>query len=145
MKRLFRKKDASATAEPRQTELKRRRTSLVQDGLLILIVASLLVFNAAARGINLLMALSAFFIGFLVIDYFWGKRILRHLRVSRKLPDYVYAGEPFYVEIELDASKRRSASWAIVVEDSWAQEESEYDAPRDLKKNAPDAEIVMEE
>ncbi|MBP5622807.1 MAG: hypothetical protein J6X44_12415, partial [Thermoguttaceae bacterium] len=94
MKRLFGKKDASATAEPRQTELKRRRTSLVQDGLLILIVASLLVFNAAARGINLLMALSAFFIGFLVIDYFWGKRILRNLRVSRKLPDYVYAGEP---------------------------------------------------
>ncbi|MBQ9812924.1 MAG: DUF58 domain-containing protein [Thermoguttaceae bacterium] len=138
MKRLFRKKAASAIAEPRQIEPKRRRTLLVQDGLLILIVASLLVFNAAARGINLLMALSAFFIGFLAIDYFWGKRILRNLRVSRKLPDAAYAGEPFYVEIELDASKRRSASWAIVVEDSWLQEEPEYDAPRDLKKNAPD-------
>ena len=134
MKRLFRKKQTVSSA-PRRADVKRRRTQLVQDGLLILIVASLLVFNAVARGVNLLMALSAFFFGFLAIDYFWGKRILRNLRVSRKLPDTVYAGEPFYVEIELDASKRRSASWAIVVEDLWAPEEAEYDLPRELKKN----------
>ncbi len=134
MKPLFRKSVDSSTDASQRVELKRRRTLLVQDGLLVLIVASLLVFNAAARGINLLMVLSAFFIGFLVIDFFWGKRILRNLRASRKLPEFVYAGEPFYVEIELDASKRHSSAWAIVVEDCWAREEPEYDAPLELKK-----------
>lgn len=136
MKRLallefFKKKRGVAN---NKTELKRRRTTIVQDGILVLSVASLLVFNAAARGVNLLMALGAFFVGFLAVDYFWGKRTLRNLDVVRKLPESVYAGEPFYVEIKLDATKRVSSSWAVVVEDVWEHEDPAFDAPRELKK-----------
>lgn len=133
-----RKNDGSV----KKTEQKRRRTQLVQDGLAIVSVGALLVLNAVARGINLLMALGAFFVGFLAIDYFWGKRILRNLKVTRKLPDSICVGEPFYVEIELDATKRKSSAWAVVAEDQWSQEESVYDAPRILKKNV---EIESEE
>lgn len=131
--KLFKKRNR---VDVKDSEIKRRRTLLVHDGLLATIAAALLVFNAAARGVNLLMALGAFFIGFLAVDFLWGRRILRNLRVTRKLPETVYAGEPFYVEIELDATKRNSSSWAIVVEDSWCAEDDLYDAPRDLKKQA---------
>ncbi len=126
----------SLTRARKEKKPKRSRTLLMQDGLAILVIGALLVFNAAARGINLLLALGAFFVGFLAIDYLWGKTMLERLRVTRKLPGSAYVGEPFYVEIEVDASKRKSSAWAIVVEDTWAEEEEAYDAPRELKKNA---------
>ncbi|MBQ9874346.1 MAG: DUF58 domain-containing protein [Thermoguttaceae bacterium] len=129
--RLLRRRDSSSN-EPR-----RARVQMAQDGLLALVVAGLMTFSAMARGINLLMALGAFFVGFLAIDYLWGKRNLRELKVSRKLPDAVYAGEPFYVEIELDASEKRSSARSLVVEDAWEPESSEYELPKELKKVAP--------
>ncbi|MBQ2038146.1 MAG: DUF58 domain-containing protein [Thermoguttaceae bacterium] len=147
MKRLFqkvfsRKKNAHDAPNPpvekekTSRAVKGTRTTVVEDGLLILAVAALLVFSSAARGINLLMALGAFFVGFVAIDYFWGKRSLRKLRVRRNAPDSAYVGEPFYVEIEIDATERKSSSWAVVVEDEWEDEDPLYNAPKDLKKQA---------
>ena len=117
--------------KPRRDKTK---TVLVQDGLAILAAAGLLIFSAAARGVNLLLALGAFFIGFLIVDYFWGARTLKKLVVKRKLPDAIYAGEPFYVEIELDGTGRRSPAWAIVVEDEWEEEDPRFRAPERLVK-----------
>jgi len=100
-------------------QTRRRRTALVQDGLAILCVAAMLIFNATARGINLLLGLGTLIVGGVFVGRLVGVRSLRGLRASRKTPDAVYVGEPFYVEIELDATSRRRSSWAIVVEDCW--------------------------
>ena len=110
------------------------KTVLVQDGVAILAAAGLLIFSAAARGVNLLLALGAFFLGFLIVDYFWGALSLKKLVVKRKLPDVIYAGEPFYVEIELDGTGRRSPAWSIVVEDEWEEESPWFDVPEELSK-----------
>ena len=125
--------DASSgdKSKPRKEKAK---TVLVQDGVAILATAGLLIFSAAARGVNLLLALGAFFLGFLIVDYFWGARSLKKLVVKRKLPDVIYAGEPFYVEIELDGAGRRSPAWSIVVEDEWEEEDSWFDVPEELVK-----------
>ncbi|MBQ7815460.1 MAG: hypothetical protein IJ387_13335, partial [Thermoguttaceae bacterium] len=88
---------------------KRRRTVLFQDGLGALSVAAFLFLGATIREVNLLMALGSFFAGFAVLDYWQGRRSLRRLRVVRKTPDAVFAGEPFEVEIEIDATGRRSS------------------------------------
>ncbi|MBR4103782.1 MAG: hypothetical protein IKK39_06940, partial [Thermoguttaceae bacterium] len=90
---------------------KRRRTVLFQDGLGALSVAAFLFLGATIREVNLLMALGAFFVGFAVLDYWQGRRSLRRLRVFRKTPDAIFAGEPFEVEIEIDATRRRSSAW----------------------------------
>ncbi|MCF0233428.1 MAG: DUF58 domain-containing protein, partial [Thermoguttaceae bacterium] len=78
---------------------------------------------------NLLMALGVFFGGYAVVDYFWGKRILRRLTISRKAPDAVFAGETFAVEIEVKNRSKR-AVWAVAVEDVW---EPESKTPKFLK------------
>lgn len=104
---------------------KRRRTVLFQDGLGALSVAAFLFLGATIREVNLLMALGSFFAGFAVLDYWLGRRSLRRLRVARKAPDAVFAGEPFDVEIEIDATRRRSSVWGIVVEDEWTRQESD--------------------
>lgn len=104
---------------------KRRRTVLFQDGLGALSVAAFLFLGATIREVNLLMALGSFFAGFAVLDYWQGRRSLRRLRVVRKTPDAVFAGEPFEVEIEIDATGRRSSAWGIVVEDEWTRRESD--------------------
>ncbi len=106
---------------------KRRRTVLFQDGLGALSVAAFLFLGATIREVNLLMALGSFFAGFAVLDYWQGRRSLRRLRVVRKTPDAVFAGEPFEVEIEIDATRRRSSAWGIVVEDEWTRQESDRD------------------
>ncbi|MBQ9127705.1 MAG: DUF58 domain-containing protein, partial [Thermoguttaceae bacterium] len=104
---------------------KRRRTVLFQDGLGALSVAAFLFLGATVREVNLLMALGAFFAGFAVLDYWQGRRSLRRLRVVRKTPDAIFAGEPFEVEIEIDATRRRSSAWGVVVEDEWTRREGE--------------------
>ena len=104
---------------------KRRRTVLFQDGLGALSVAAFLFLGATIREVNLLMALGAIFAGFAVLDYWQGRRSLRRLRVVRKTPDSIFAGEPFDVEIEIDATRRRSSAWGIVVEDEWTRQEGD--------------------
>ncbi|MBR2005895.1 MAG: DUF58 domain-containing protein [Thermoguttaceae bacterium] len=104
---------------------KRRRTVLFQDGLGALSVAAFLFLGATIREVNLLMALGAFFAGFAVLDYWQGRRSLRRLRVFRKTPDAIFAGEPFEVEIEIDATRRRSSAWGVVVEDEWTRQEGD--------------------
>ncbi|MBQ7814221.1 MAG: DUF58 domain-containing protein, partial [Thermoguttaceae bacterium] len=104
---------------------KRRRTVLFQDGLGALSVAAFLFLGATVREVNLLMALGAFFAGFAVLDYWQGRRSLRRLRVVRKTPDAIFAGEPFEVEIEIDATRRRSSAWGVGVEDEWPRREGE--------------------
>ncbi len=104
---------------------KRRRTVLFQDGLGALSVAAFLFLGATIREVNLLMALGAVFAGFAVLDYWQGRRSLRRLRVARRLPDAIFAGEPFDVEIEIDATRRRSTAWGIVVEDEWTRQEGD--------------------
>lgn len=104
---------------------KRRRTVLFQDGLGALSVAAFLFLGATIREVNLLMALGSFFAGFAVLDYWQGRRSLRRLRVARRLPDVIFAGKPFDVEIEIDATERRSSAWGIVVEDEWARQEGD--------------------
>ncbi len=106
---------------------KRRRTVLFQDGLGALSVAAFLFLGATIREVNLLMALGAFFAGFAVLDYWQGRRSLRRLRVFRKTPDAIFAGEPFEVEIEIDATRRRSSAWGVVVEDEWTRQEGDRD------------------
>lgn len=104
---------------------KRRRTVLFQDGLGALSVAAFLFLGATIREVNLLMALGSFFAGFAVLDYWQGRRSLRRLRVERRLPDAIFAGKPFDVEIVIDATRRRSSAWGIVVEDEWTRQEDE--------------------
>lgn len=115
---------------------KRRRTVLFQDGLGALSVAAFLFLGATVREVNLLMALGAFFAGFAVLDYWQGRRSLRRLRVFRKTPDAIFAGEPFEVEIEIDATRRRSSAWGVVVEDEWTRQEGKREpaeAPKSEK------------
>ena len=118
------------------------KTVLFQDGVALIAVGGLLVFSAAARGVNLLLALGAMFVGFLWVDYRVGERTLRNLKARRKLPESIYVDEPFYVEIEVDATERRSSAWSIVVEDQWSPEDTAFDAPEALKETRADAEFA---
>ncbi|MDO5309263.1 MAG: DUF58 domain-containing protein [Planctomycetia bacterium] len=111
----------------------RVKPKLVQDGLIVMAVGLLLLFNAAARGVNLLLALGAMFLGYLFFDRILGVFSISNLRVSRRLPDSIYANEPFYVEIEADGSESRSPSWCIVVEDVWEEELPIFKAPELLQ------------
>lgn len=119
----------------RKKKAKRRRTALFQDGVGALSVAAFLFLGATIREVNLLMALGASFAGFAALDYWGGRRTLRRLRVARILPDAIFAGEPFDVEIEIDASERRSSAWGLVVEDAWTAQKTLLKSTLSLKSS----------
>lgn len=131
--RIFRlKKRANLSA----SKLEVVKTTFFQDSIPMLVAALLMILSAALRGVNLLLAFSSFMVGFLLLDYFSGPRNLRKLVAKRRLPSSIYAGEPFYVEIELDSKERRVPSWGVVVQDEWEEEDPRFQAPLEAKENA---------
>lgn len=126
----------SAADNQAEKRAKNRRTRLIQDGFGAFFIALFLFFGATAREVNLLLALGALVGGFVALDYFWGRRTLRRLRVSRKISDAVYAGERFDVSIEICNESKRAASWAVAVEDRWAPESPEFFAPESVRNAA---------
>ncbi|MGN0931215.1 MAG: DUF58 domain-containing protein [Thermoguttaceae bacterium] len=131
--RIFRlKKRANLSA----SKLEVVKTTFFQDSIPMLVAAILMILSAALRGVNLLLAFSSFMVGFLLLDYFSGPRNLRKLVAKRRLPSSIYAGEPFYVEIELDSKERRVPSWGVVVQDEWEEEDPRFQDPHEAKERA---------
>ena len=133
LSRFFRRKKRANFSVPKTEVVK---TTFFQDAIPVLVAAVLMILSAALRGVNLLLAFSSFMVGFLLLDYLSGARNLRMLTAKRRLPSSIYAGEPFYVEIELDSKERRVPSWGVVVQDEWEEEDPRFQNPVKARSNA---------
>lgn len=77
------------------------------------------VFLAALlREINLLMALFGLMGGLFLFNWRSVLVSLRGLQVRRSLPERICAGDLLLVELELENSRPRGTSWALVVDDT---------------------------
>jgi uncharacterized protein (DUF58 family) len=95
-----------------------RGFSIRTEGWCYLTVLTVMFVGALIRDINLLMLLFGMLAGPLVYSLWYGWFALRHLDVSRTLPDFVHAGQPFEVTVELTNRRRWFGVWAIVVQDA---------------------------
>ncbi len=136
LSRIFRRKKRTNLSA---SKLEVVKTTFFQDAVPMLVAAVLMILSAALRGVNLLLAFSSFMIGFLLLDYFSGPRNLKKLVAKRRLPLSIYAGEPFYVEVELDSKERRVPSWGVAVQDEWEEEDPRFQNPFVKKEEASSA------
>lgn len=90
---------------------------LCREGWYYLVVMGFILGGALMRQINLLMVLFGMMAGPLLFNLWAVTSALRKIRVRRRLPDAVVAGDPLLVEIEAENCSQRGPCWALVVED----------------------------
>lgn len=95
----------------------RRVVTLCGEGAYYVLLLAFIVGGATTRDINLLFVLAGMMIGPLLFNWRFVVQSLRRLTISRRLPEQIFAGRPFRVEICGRNERRRMGSWMIVVDD----------------------------
>lgn len=112
----------------------RRRylSTVCREGWLFLGVMAFVFLAALLREINLLMALFGLMGGLFLFNWRSVLVSLRGLRVRRKLPERVCAGDLLLVEVELENPRPRGTSWALVVDDTIRRRGGAADRPLEV-------------
>lgn len=96
----------------------RGQTVLSREGLYYLALTVFIFAGGLIRDINLPMVLSGLMLGPLLFNWRAVKTMLRGLTVRRRLPQGIAAGDELTVGLEVTNSRRRGASWGLVIEDT---------------------------
>ncbi|NLE40031.1 MAG: DUF58 domain-containing protein [Pirellulaceae bacterium] len=105
------------------------RTAACRETWYYLFVLAAIAGGAMYREINLLLVLAGMIGGPLFLSWLAVRANLRGIRVSRRLPRGVCAGDLLVVNLELTNASRRG-SWAVVVEEQIRQQGSDTLRPR---------------
>lgn len=99
-----------------------RRTALCREGWYYLLVLGLVFGGAMLREVNLLLVLAGMLLGPLVFSWRSVVVMLRGLRVSRRVPEEICAGDLLLGRLSLSNTRRRLGSWGVVVEEEIRRE-----------------------
>jgi uncharacterized protein (DUF58 family) len=94
-----------------------RRLSFTREGRTVVLVALGVGFGAINTGNNLLYLLLGWVCSFIIASGFLSEATMRGLAVRRRPPPRVFAGQPFLMEISVENTKPRLASFSIEIED----------------------------
>jgi uncharacterized protein (DUF58 family) len=98
--------------------LGRRAVTICREGVYYIFVLAFIVGGAALRDINLLFILAGIMVGPLLFNWRFVVLSIRELSVQRRVPEQVFAGQPFRVDIVSHNHRRRLGSWMIAVDDA---------------------------
>jgi len=100
-----------------------RRTAISREGYYYLAVLALVLGGAMMRDVNLLLLLAGLMSGPVVFGWRAVGLTLRGLDVERKLPRSLCADDLLVVHLEVNNTRRKVGSWAVVLEDRVEREE----------------------
>ena len=78
----------------------------------------LLLFAGLYQQVNLILLVFTLSAGPFLASIFGGRAMLRRLSVSRRVPSYVFSGDPLVLDYTLENGRRWFASLAVFLEDS---------------------------
>ena len=93
--------------------IRRRYVFLSREGFSFLFVMLFIVVGGVVRQVNLLFLIAGLLTAASVINWRFAVTSLRKLRVRRKYPELVEAGQPLIVDVELTNRRSRVASFGI--------------------------------
>jgi uncharacterized protein (DUF58 family) len=108
----------------------KKRITMCREGLYYVVVLSFIVVGAILREINLLVVVAGMMLAPLLINIRLAIATLHRLRITRKIPANICAGDLLCVDILATNARRWLASWAVIVEDRVAWEGGEHDGSR---------------
>lgn len=88
-----------------------------REGVLYFLAWLGLLATGLNQQVNLILLVAGLAAGPIVASMFASATMLRKLRVSRRIPSYVFSGEPLTLDYTLENSRRWLAALALVVED----------------------------
>jgi len=94
-----------------------RRLAFTREGRIIVLLSVGVGFAAINTGNNLLYLLLGWLLSFIIASGVLSEMTLRELRVERRPPPRIWAGEPFLMEVVIKNGKKKRASYSIEVED----------------------------
>jgi uncharacterized protein (DUF58 family) len=94
-----------------------RRLRFTREGRVIVLLAVGVGFAAINTGNNLLYLLLGWLLSFIIASGILSEMTLKRLGVERRPPPRVHANEPFLMEVVIENTKERRASYSIEVED----------------------------
>ncbi|MEN6451816.1 MAG: DUF58 domain-containing protein [Thermoguttaceae bacterium] len=95
----------------------RRQTTICREGWYYLAILGLVFGGAMSKEVNLLLILAGMLLGPALLNWQAVWATLRGLRLDRKLPTWVGAGDVLSVGLSLTNGRRRLGSWAVVAEE----------------------------
>jgi uncharacterized protein (DUF58 family) len=109
--------------------VRNRRVSMTPEGGYYLVLIGVLLIGAMLREINLLLLLSALLAGPLFLCWRLVLTTLRDLKIRRRMPRGVCAGDLLVVNLEITNARRKAASWALVAEERIVRMNGSREAP----------------
>lgn len=91
--------------------------SISFEGVVYLLIMGVVLSAAVVRQINLLMILYGIMAGPLLLSWRLVRRTVKGLEVTRRIPQTVFAGQPFSIELEVTNTKPKHGSFAVWIHD----------------------------
>ena len=94
------------------------RSILTREGLIYFAVSLLLLTAGLIQQVNLILLVFTLAAGPFLASIFGGRSMLRRLSVMRRVPSYVFSGDPLVIDYALENGRRWYAALALFIEDS---------------------------
>jgi uncharacterized protein (DUF58 family) len=94
------------------------RTILTREGTGYFMIMVVLLGAGLWQQVNLILLVSTLAAGPFLASWLGGRALLRRLSVTRRVPSYVFSGDPLVVDYTLENGRRWTAALALFVEDS---------------------------
>jgi len=96
----------------------REGLSLTREGFIYVLVSVLLLFAGLWQQVNLILLVFTLTAGPFLASIFGGRSMLRRLRVLRRVPAYVFSGDPLIIDYTLENGRRWHAALALFLGES---------------------------
>jgi uncharacterized protein (DUF58 family) len=94
------------------------RSILTREGLIYFLVSLTLLIAGLVQQVNLILLVFTLAAGPFLASIFGGRSMLRRLSVLRRVPSYVFSGDPLVIDYALENGRRWYAALALFIEDS---------------------------
>src|SRR4051812_8866327 len=94
------------------------RSILTREGLVYFLVSVALLVAGLVHQVNLILLVFTLAAGPFLASIFGGRSMLRRLSVLRRVPAYVFSGDPLVIDYVLENGRRSYAALALFIEDS---------------------------
>jgi uncharacterized protein (DUF58 family) len=113
-----------------------QRMRWTREGLIYFLFWFLLLAAGLLQQINLILLVAGLAAGPMVGSILASASMLRKLRISRRVPSYVFSGEAFSIDYTLDNDRRWSAALALILDDEMAPVDRSVSGPSSLLPEA---------
>ena len=113
-----------------------QRLRWTREGVFYFFVWLGLLVTGLLQQINLILLVAGLAAGPMVGSIFVSASMLRKLRVSRRVPSYVFSGEPLSIDYTLENDRRWSAALALILDDDMVPADRSVSGPSNLLPEA---------